>query len=249
MIIRNGSRGDAVKSFQAFLIAQGFLAEGEDDGACGPRSVEGIKRYQESRGLVADGVAGKGTLGKAKEDGWSFVQEPTKAQEKAANSLGLPVKVVQTIEAVESGGKASAIRFEPHVFHRKRPDLADRVPFTKGPRGYSVTKTETNKDAFEHAFTLDPAAAVESTSWGLYQVLGGHLLSIYSSPASGVDHFYADPEKVSYELFVSWFNDSPRALSAARERNWKKLARYYNGPGQVDYYGAALEREYGKLLS
>ena len=38
----------------------------------------------------------------------------------AAEALGIPVRVVQTIEKVESAGKADAIRFEPHVFLRKR---------------------------------------------------------------------------------------------------------------------------------
>ena len=248
-MIRSGARGDEVKSFQGFLIGLGFLPEGEADGIAGRKTILAIKSYQASCGLVADGIAGPKTLSTAKHDGWEFEDGPTQPQIETANELDIPVEVVQTIEAVESGGRPAAQRFEPHVFLRKRPDLEAQIPFTKGPRGYSVTRSETDQAAFEHAFNLDPEAATESTSWGLYQVLGGHLIKIYGSPASGVDHFYADPIGVSYKLLVSWFKDNNRALSAARAKDWKKLARYYNGPGQVEHYGAALEREYAKVMA
>jgi len=247
-VVRSGSRGDEVKSFQEFLIGLGFLPEGEADGIAGRKTILALKSYQASSGLVADGVGGPKTLATARQDGWEFEDGPSQPQIEAANTLGLPVEIVQTIEAVESGGRPAAMRFEPHVFLRKRPDLAAQVPFTKGPRGYSVTRSETDQSAFEHAFELDPKAATESTSWGLYQVLGGHLIKLYESPQSGVDHFYADPLGVSYKLLVSWFKDSPRAVAAARAKDWEKLARYYNGPGQVEHYGAALEREYAKVV-
>ena len=96
---------------------------------------------------------------------------------------------------------------------------------------------------------LDPKSAIASTSWGLYQVMGSHLLDLYPNPQSAADHFYADPEKVSYELFVKWFQASPRALEAAKAKDWAKLARYYNGPGQVPHYSAALQREYEKVMA
>jgi peptidoglycan hydrolase-like protein with peptidoglycan-binding domain len=247
--IRSGSRGDEVKSFQEFLIGMGFLPEGEADGVAGPRTAGAIKSYQAASGLGQDGVAGRNTLKAARDDGWAYDDGPSQPQIDAANELGIPVDVIQTIEAVESGGKPRALRFEAHVFLRTRPDLREQIPFTPGPRGYSVTRSESDKDAFERAFTLDPKAATESTSFGLYQVLGGHLIKLYGSPESGVDHFYASPTEVSYKLLVSWFKASSRALKAAREKDWKRLARYYNGPGQVEHYGAALEREYAKVTS
>ena len=249
-MIRYGSRGDEVKSFQTFLIRLGFLPMGEDDGIVGPKTVKAIKAYQASSRLTADGIAGNYTLKTAIEDGWLHEGPPSHAQIDAANTLGIPVEVIQTIEAVESGGRPSAIRFEPHVFHRKASQQdAEQVPFTPGPRGYSVTRSETDQAAFERAFELDPVSATESTSFGLYQVLGGHLITIYGDPKVGVDSFYAEPLVVSYKLLVSWFKESKKALKAAREKNWKKLARYYNGNGpNVEHYGAALEREYAKVV-
>ena len=247
MSIRKGDRGPRVKSLQKFLIDMGFLPDGEDDGIAGRKTDIALKAYQVSRALVADGIFGPASEAAAKEDGWLSSAEPTPAQDDAANELEIPVAVIQTIQAVESNGKPESLRFEPHVFLRKRPDLEEQIPFTRGPRGYSVTRSETSKAAFEYAFGLDPESATESTSFGLYQVLGGHLIKIYGSPAGGVDSFYAAPEECSYKLLISWFKDSPRALKAARQLDWDRLARYYNGPGQVEFYGAALRREYAKV--
>jgi len=249
MTIRDGSRGGEVKSFQQFLIRRGYLVDGQDDGIAGPKTVLAIKSFQAANKLGVDGIAGPKTLAVAKEDGWVKDSGASKAQLAAAKNLGMPIEILLTIEAVESGGRATALRFEPHVFLRKRKDMKEQIPFTKGPRGYSVTRSETNKAAFEHAFRLDPKAAVESTSFGLYQVLGGHLLKIYETPGGGVDNFYADPVKVSYELLASWFRDSPRALQAALDRDWEQLARRYNGPGQVPHYSKALRREYAKVIA
>lgn len=248
-MIKRGSRGPEVRSFQQFLIRLGFLDAGEDDGIAGPILDRSIRRFQEARELVVDGVAGPKTLAVAAEDGWEYKSGIPQVQLDAAAELNLPIEVLLTIEAVESGGRASSQRFEPHVFLRLRSDLREQVPFTMGPRGFSTVRSETDKAAFEYAFNLDPKAAVESTSFGLYQVLGGHLIKIYGSPQSGVDNFYSDPISASYKLLISWFRASPRALLAARARSWKQFARRFNGPGQVPHYSAALKREYAKVTA
>ena len=248
-MIRRGSRGEEVKSFQGFLIRLGFLSRGSDDGIAGPNTTSSIGAYQRACGLDDDQVAGPLTLAAAKDDGWVFETSPSSAQVEAANALGIPVEVVQTIEAVESGGRASAIRFEPHLFLRHRPSLSLDIPFTKGPRGFSVTRSETDQSAFEHAFELDPDAAVKSTSWGLYQVLGSHLIKAYGDAQLGVDSFYADPLEASYKLLVSWFRGNRPALAAARAKDWDELARRYNGSGNVAAYSAAMAREYAKVTA
>ena len=100
-MIRNGSRGDKVKSFQKFLIGMGFLPEGEADGIAGRKTLLAVKSYQASSGLVADGVAGPKTLSTARHDGWVYDNGPSEPQVDAANELGIPIEVIQTIEAVE----------------------------------------------------------------------------------------------------------------------------------------------------
>ncbi len=148
-----------------------------------------------------------------------------------AARAGIPLRILLAIRAVESGGRASAVRFEPHVFHRQTDDrFRAQVPYTPARGAVSLTPSETNRAAFERAFRLDPVAAVRSTSWGLYQVLGGHLLRVAGpGPASAVAAFDADPTRLSEEVLVSWFADNARARAAAQRGDIEALAELYNG--------------------
>lgn len=60
ILVKEGSRGHAVKTVQNLLIEQGYLT-GEADGVCGPQTVDAIKKFQEANGLEVDGICGDGT--------------------------------------------------------------------------------------------------------------------------------------------------------------------------------------------
>ncbi|WP_075430258.1 peptidoglycan-binding protein [Selenomonas sp. GACV-9] len=60
ILVKDGSRGHAVKHVQTLLIEQGYLS-GEADGVCGPQTVAAIKEFQEAKGLEVDGICGDGT--------------------------------------------------------------------------------------------------------------------------------------------------------------------------------------------
>ena len=260
MTIRKGSRGEDVKEFQQFLIDNGYLDD-VADGIAGSKTDAAIRSFQEASSLAADGIAGKNTIkaaealglgGKAEADDCTSCGRPmpttAESEELVAGKAGIPVDVLRAFKKTESGGRASAIRFEPHLFLKKRPDLAGQVPFTPGPKNFSITRSETNKGAFDTAFGLDPEVAVRSTSWGLYQVLGGYLLKAYGPPETAVAKFYANPELASDHTVAAWFNDSPSAVKAANELDWRTLARRYNGPGNVDHYSAKLKENYESVV-
>ena len=192
-------------------------------------------------------------------------------QELAARA-GIPLRILLAIRAVESGGSRSAVRFEPHVFHARtgsnptcrsspsrctttqiraaaRPDYLSRVPWTPsgqaGRPSVSLVGSETNRAAFERAFRVDPEAAVRSTSWGSFQVLGGHLLRVRGpEPAAAVAAFDRDPRKVGEEMFLSWMQDSPAAQAAAQRGDVESLAELYNGSQR---WGIALRRALDRL--
>jgi len=117
---------------------------------------------------------------------------------KIAETFDIEPAVVETIRRVEAGSNAAAIRFEPHIFYKKRPNLVNkstspyevtpdtgfgRIPYTPGriycpPKrngrcvsGVSYVASETNRSAFARAFALDPLSAVLSTSFGYFQVV------------------------------------------------------------------------------
>jgi hypothetical protein len=162
-----------------------------------------------------------------------------------AAEAGIPVVVLRAIRSIESGGSPSAVRFEPHLFHRNTSGrYRSQVPFTPAPGvSFSRTASETNRAAFERARQLDEPAAIRSTSWGLYQVLGGHLLRQY--PSNPVAAFDANPADVSDRLLVSWFHASPRAQRAATSLRIMDLAQLYNGSTRWGERVAAAVREQG----
>lgn len=167
-----------------------------------------------------------------------------------AAQIGIPVPVLRAIRAVESSGSASAIRFEPHVFLRARSDLADRVPYTPGPNGPSLTRSETDRAAFERAFQLDPEQAVRSTSWGAFQVMGGLLLRIVPDPVQAVIFFRQDPVGMSDRLLAAWFETRPAARDAAATLDFDTFANAYNGPRARERgYATRLEEAYRIALS
>lgn len=63
-MIGNGDRGNAVRSMQGALIAQGYSCGSYGaDGICGAATVAAIRACQAANGLAADGICGKDTWG------------------------------------------------------------------------------------------------------------------------------------------------------------------------------------------
>ncbi len=176
---------------------------------------------------------------------------PTAAQQNAANELGVEYQVIQAIEAVESGGKAAAVRFEPHLWHRKYSEFGltaaqrDQMPFTPNSQvPFSKVASETNEAAFDRAMAISPALAVYSTSFGLYQVMGYNFADYKNTAEQKVKDFRANPESASYGLLLKWFEGNPKAIQAAKDKDFMLLAKYYNGPANVNVYGPRMAAEY-----
>jgi hypothetical protein len=183
-----------------------------------------------------------------------------------ANEAGIPVPVLRSIRAVESGASPSAVRFEPHLFWRTKKGLsrgtsgaqiraalsasdAASIPYTPGPtQAASRVASETNRAAFDRAFRVDPLVAVKSTSWGSYQVLGGFLLRIFGNdPRRAVEEFDRNPAHLSERIFASWMASSPVAQVYARSLNFAGFAGRYNGCRDCSRYEAGLRRNYANF--
>ena len=229
-MLRVGSKGQAVVQWQTFLKEMGYFSAGVAP-IFGPKTHDATIRFQRDQGLQGDGIVGP----KTREVANRASKPPNQLSDaQIAKRAGIPTRVLRAIRHVESRGKPSAVRFEPHLFFRHRPDLRNQVPYTPSERGYSTVRSETNRQALEHAMTLDADSAIRSTSFGSYQVLGGHLLTAYGNdPHVAYNSFRQRPREASDLMVAAWFQDNKRARKYANTKpvpDFKNLARTYNGP-------------------
>ena len=247
-MLRLGKRGQAVKRWQIFLIEQGRLV-GLADQRFGPQTDAATRSLQGAGGLVVDGVVGPATLAYAEELGYADGYQFDPLVLTLADGLEMSAEILQVFAIVESG-KRPAVRFEPHLAHRKLGARAACIPWTpKSERQpWSVKRQETSRAAFNRALAHHPGddewatAIIESSSFGLFQVLGSHLLALFPGDPLGALAAYDEDERlVSFALAGCWFRASPRALKAAREGDLERLIRYYNGPKNVPAYLAKFK--------
>jgi hypothetical protein len=248
--MRRGHRGEHVERWQVFLIEQEHLADGAD-GVFGYKTERATRSFQAIERIGVDGIVGPMTVAAAVAQGFKESYPHNPLTVRTANSLGIPVDLLSAFVQVESGGSPSAVRFEPHLAHRKMGARAIGViPYTpQSPRKrWSLVRSETNRAAFDAAMEMHDdqewkEAIVESSSFGLFQVLGGALLRLYPGDVEeAVRGFDEAPEVISYALVADWFRRSPRAMAAAKSDppDIRRLVRAFNGSGNVSAYARKL---------
>ena len=168
-----------------------------------------------------------------------------------SSRLGVDAPSLWSLVTVETRGfgfladRRPKILFERHVFHRRtggrfsaaHPDISNH---TAG--GYS-RDTAGEYLRLERASALDHQAAIESTSWGLGQVMGFNAVSLgYPSAAEMIVAFMQgeDAQLEGSERFIA---GNVSLAKAFRMRDWGRVARFYNGIGYAkNQYDKKLAR-------
>jgi len=256
-MIRLGSRGETVKSLQRLLKEKGYL-RGEADGIFGTGTHKALAKFQKTNGLLADGVAGKRTweeLEGNRVDTWQLTEQHIV---QAAGKLGVEVAAIKAVSEVESQGGGffeegmPKILYERHIMNRRllaadlplaaelgrkgRPDLVNSS--WGGYRGGKHEWTRLNK-----AMELNIEAALESASYGRYQIMGFHWKRLgYPSVQDYVEKMSID-EGQHLDAFVRFILADSSLLAALVEKDWAKFARGYNGPSyeKHNYHGKMAE--------
>ena len=162
---------------------------------------------------------------------------------------------------IHKWGGPKVMRFEPHVFNRKVA-ASKHMPSSRGDKA-SRTESEVRVSAFREAFRRDPRAAVESTSWGRYQVMGSNFLKpLYNNDTNvflnaWIDADYNQIEKMGDAYFAEWFRARPNVQEYANmpmdkmvryggkdRRVVDVIARKYNG---AYTYGADKRNDDGSI--
>lgn len=175
--------------------------------------------------------------------------------EAAAAALGCERAVIDAVCEVESAGGGflpddrPKILFEAHVFGRLTGGRWTRShPNVSAPewnRALYGAGGAHQYERLEEAIALDRDSALQSASWGRFQMLGTNYPMTGSANVEAFVTDMCDSEAKHLGAFLAYCRK--RGLAGAlRARDWATFARGYNGSGQVEHYAAALAAAYAR---
>ena len=92
---------------------------------------------------------------------------------------------------------------------------------------------------------LDDTAALESASWGAFQIMGFHATRLGYASVQAFAAAMAQDENAQFNAFVAFIEADPVLHKALKARKWKDFAAKYNGPSYArTLYDVKLERAY-----
>ena len=259
---RIGDVGQPVAALQTMLKNIGAAIE--VDGWFGEATENAVIRFQRQQGLMVDGIAGPATLGRlnpnsTQASGKELCEKDLRA---AARKLGVQlaaIKAVTEVESKETGFLPSGlpvILFERHVMFRRldtstRARNAARLPaiVNEKPGGYVGGDGEWRR--LKRASVIDRSTAIESASWGLFQIMGFHWQYLGYASAAGYSEAMHRSEREHLEAFVRFIKQDKALHTALKDRDWPKFAERYNGPAyarnQYDTRMAAAYDRYRQM--
>lgn len=178
----------------------------------------------------------------------------------AAKLLDVEVAAIKSVDAVESNGNGfladglPKILFERHWFYnltdgkwKSNPDFCSPAPggYAKGETAEVRGQREWLR--FNRASSLDWNAAVQSASWGRYQIMGfNYRLCGFTSLREFYDAMMLN-EAEQLKAFIGFIR-SKKLDRALREKRWAAFARLYNGPSfRKNSYDTRLAEAYKKF--
>lgn len=260
--MRHGDLGSAVAALQRQLNAAGFKIDA--NGIYDDATEAAVGKFQKRAGLIADGIAGAKTLsaltGGARNP--RLLSEADLVQ--AADRLGVPLAAIKAVNQVESRGRGflddgrrPVILYERHVMFQRleaigldAPALAGKYPNLVSAQrgGYAGGASEYAR--LLSARTIDSGCALESCSWGQFQIMGYHWQAL---GYAGIDAFVTamvTNEAAQLDAFVRFIEADPALLKALKSRKWADFARGYNGPAyKANLYDVKLARAFDRFAA
>lgn len=255
-ILRAGDRGAEVTVLQTRLARAGVAID--PTGLYDDATTAAVRVYQIQQGLVADGVAGART--QAALIGQFDPRALTQADiDAAAAQLACEPAAVQAVVEVESPGTGFLwdgrlrILFERHVFWRRLVNRgvdpttlgAPSAILSQQPGGYVGGAGEYARLAQARTISIDDA--MESCSYGRFQIMGYHAPALEYLDASAMAQAFAVGEHEQMAAFAKFILLDADLHKALRARKWAAFAKIYNGPAYADnLYDTKLARAYAR---
>ena len=175
-----------------------------------------------------------------------------------AQELGCEPAAIWAVCDVESANSGflpdgrPQILFEAHSFHtltggrydRSYPNISSPI-WDRSLYGHSGVH---QYDRLAVAVSLDRAAALESASWGRFQIMGSNYKICGYADIESFVSAMMESEKNHLSAFGN-FCRANRIVSDLISHDWSHFALRYNGSGQVSYYADKLAAAYQRHLS
>lgn len=231
-----------------------------------------VKDFQMKNNLVVDGIVGTKSWSKLYELNLQFTNHNNKFLSEQdlmhfATVFELELATVKAVNEVESSGKGfllsgkPKILFEGHVFWRELEKRGiNPNDYYNGNTANVLYKSWTKQHyvggegeylRLQKAMQLGSGqhfidAANASASWGCFQIMGFHALSLgYSSIDDFVQKMYLN-EGEHLKAFGQFLKTN-HLISYLQNKNWEEFAKRYNGASyKVNKYDTKLATAYTK---
>lgn len=184
---------------------------------------------------------------------------------KASVELGVEEAALKAVSHTESNGngfitdsqgnKIPKILFERHIMFRrlrdftpiKSKEMAAWYPNIVNEKSGGYKGGLAEHERLQAAVNIDRNTALESASWGAFQIMGYHWKTLgYPSIQSFVNDMYT--EQGQLDAFVKFIKADNRLVRALKEKDWTTFARIYNGPAyKINNYDKKMEEAYGRF--
>ncbi|TDQ19205.1 putative peptidoglycan binding protein [Algoriphagus boseongensis] len=247
------SRGEFVSYLQELLTKLGY--EIPATGYFGNMTDAAVRDFQKKNDLVVDGEVGIKTWTVLIEKTRPAQQLESKFLGEGdlkdfASRHNLELAAVKAVNEVESSGKGflvdgrPKILFEGHEFWKQLKARGINPASISNASNSDVLYSKWTKvhyiggtgeySRLEKAIALSPdprfkEAALASTSWGSYQIMGYHATKLgYPTVQAFVDEMYQH-ERNQLKAFGKYI-EAFGCINHLRSKNWAKFAYCYNGP-------------------
>lgn len=243
-MLRVNDSGPQVTQLQQRLERAGYRVD--LTGVYDEATVKAVIQLQRDSRLVVDAIAGPKTQAALLKKDTSHLLSHAQMVSAAA-SLGVDIASVFAVKDVESRGAGflsdgrTVILFERHIM-RKRMAANGLTPtvisvaeqryptlINKTPGAYKGGTAEHYRLSL--AASIHRASALESCSWGLFQIMGYHWSALGYLDIEDFAEQMQRSEFNQLQAFVRFIKADKTLHNAIKTQDWPAFARRYNGPG------------------
>jgi hypothetical protein len=259
------SKGDSVRLLQELLNKAGYqiAATGDFDRT----TEQAVMDFQRKNNLISDGIVGSKTwtvLQNRSSKDFRNMQAKYLAEQDLidlATTLNLPVACIKAVYEVESSGRGflpdgrPKILFEGHIFWKRLKNKnMNPQTYVSGNEDilYPAWTTKFYKggtaeyNRLEKAKKIHEDSALESASWGVFQIMGYHYSALgYNSVKDFVTSCFE--RERNHLMDFGKFIECNGLTKHLKKLDWVNFAYRYNGSGyQKNKYDARLAKAYQK---